>query len=80
MRANAENAAGRHCTFQVVWMESRRRYEVHGDDGELHGFAGDEAAALRLARREAAQAERGGRVATICIEQKDGSLRTAPNA
>ena len=66
-----------HCTFQVVWQDSRNRYEVHGDEGELHGFSRDRDTAIGIARREATQAEREGRSPTICIEQKDGSFRTA---
>lgn len=66
-----------HCTFQVVWMESRKRYEVHGDDGELHGFSHDQHAAIGVAQREATRAEREGRKATICIEQKDGGFKVA---
>jgi hypothetical protein len=68
-----------HCTFQVVWADSRDRYEVHGDDGEVHGFSRDQHTAIGIAQREATQAEREGRVATVCIEQKDGSFRTAPH-
>jgi hypothetical protein len=60
-------------------MAGRKRYEVHGDDGALHGFSHDEHAAIGIARREAAQAEREGRTATICLEQEDGTFRTAPH-
>ncbi len=66
-----------HCTFQVCWAASRKRYEVHGDDGELYGFSHDRHTAITIAQLEARHAEREGRTATICIEQRGGTYKTA---
>lgn len=80
-KASAGKSSGKsaHCTFQVLWQSSRDRFEVHGDDGELHGFSRDQHTAIAIAQRQAAQAERDGRKATICVEQPDGYLKVAPN-
>jgi hypothetical protein len=72
--------AHQHCTLQVVWMKSRDRFEVHSDDGLLHGFARDQHTAVGIARPDATQAERDGRNATICVEQKDGSFKAEPGS
>ena len=61
-------------------MESRDRYEVHGDEGELHGFARDQHTAIGIARREATHRERLGGSAIICVEQPDGSFKTEPHS
>jgi hypothetical protein len=72
-----KSAVELHCTFQVCWAASRNRCEVHGDEGELHGFSRDKHVAIGIAQREATQAEREGRSATICVEQRDGTFKTA---
>lgn len=67
-------------TFQVVWTKIRDRFEVHGDGGQLDGFAREQQTAVAVAGREASQAERGGRSATICVERKAGSFKIEPNS
>jgi hypothetical protein len=73
--ARKKTARHLHCTFQIVWMASRRRYEVHGDDGELHDFSPNQSVAIGIAQREATR-ECEGRKVTVCIEQKDGTFKT----
>ena len=63
--------------YQVCWSESRDRFEVHDDGGQIHGFSRDKHAAIEAAMREAGMAHGRGESAIVCVEQDDGHFTIA---
>jgi hypothetical protein len=66
--------AGHDRTYQVVWSAARARFEVLGDDGQLHGFSSDQHIAIGAAVREATHAHGEGLSVIVCVERKDGTF------